>query len=261
MKDAGIDALGMHLEAVTPEVRERIMPGKAQVPLERYFEAFAAAVAGVRARPGLDLHPRRPRRHARGDPRDLREADRARRLSLRGAVRADLRHAARKPSAAAARVHARRSCGRSRAMLRAARPARDRHQGRLRQVRRLLGACRPTSAAPAKRRERAHDLRSVSRVPAGRVPREVRDRRLGAPRGRGAAARRCSARSRASSQATTATTSTPSRSRWSRSPRSASRRTRWSAPCASTRPSRACGGARASRSPPTIAASARSAPR
>jgi radical SAM protein (TIGR04043 family) len=44
MKDAGIDALGMHLEAVTPEVREHIMPGKAQVPLERYFEAFAAAV-------------------------------------------------------------------------------------------------------------------------------------------------------------------------------------------------------------------------
>jgi radical SAM protein (TIGR04043 family) len=44
MKDAGIDALGMHLEAVTPQLRERIMPGKAQVPLERYFEAFAAAV-------------------------------------------------------------------------------------------------------------------------------------------------------------------------------------------------------------------------
>src|SRR5262245_31672390 len=44
MRDAGVDALGMHLEAVTPEVRERIMPGKAQVPLERYFAAFAAAV-------------------------------------------------------------------------------------------------------------------------------------------------------------------------------------------------------------------------
>src|SRR5260370_15427024 len=44
VKNAGIDALGMHLEAVTPEVRERIMPGKAQVTLERYFEAFAAAV-------------------------------------------------------------------------------------------------------------------------------------------------------------------------------------------------------------------------
>jgi radical SAM protein (TIGR04043 family) len=44
MKAAGIDALGMHLEAVTPEVRQRIMPGKAQIPLERYFEAYAAAV-------------------------------------------------------------------------------------------------------------------------------------------------------------------------------------------------------------------------
>jgi radical SAM protein (TIGR04043 family) len=44
MKAAGIDALGMHLEAVTPEVRARIMPGKAQVSLDRYFAAFAAAV-------------------------------------------------------------------------------------------------------------------------------------------------------------------------------------------------------------------------
>jgi radical SAM protein (TIGR04043 family) len=45
MKDAGIDALGMHLEAVTPEVRARIMPGKADVPVERYFDAFEKAVA------------------------------------------------------------------------------------------------------------------------------------------------------------------------------------------------------------------------
>jgi radical SAM protein (TIGR04043 family) len=44
MRDDGIDALGMHLEAVTPEVRARIMPGKAQVSVERYFDAFAAAV-------------------------------------------------------------------------------------------------------------------------------------------------------------------------------------------------------------------------
>jgi radical SAM protein (TIGR04043 family) len=44
MREAGIDALGMHLEAVTPEVRARIMPGKAQISLERYFDAFAAAV-------------------------------------------------------------------------------------------------------------------------------------------------------------------------------------------------------------------------
>jgi radical SAM protein (TIGR04043 family) len=44
MKEAGVDALGMHLEAVTSDVRSRVMPGKAQVSLDRYFEAFAAAV-------------------------------------------------------------------------------------------------------------------------------------------------------------------------------------------------------------------------
>ena len=44
MHDAGIDTLGMHLEAVTPAVRARIMPGKASVSLSRYFDAFAAAV-------------------------------------------------------------------------------------------------------------------------------------------------------------------------------------------------------------------------
>lgn len=44
MHDAGVDALGMHLEVITPTLRAQLMPGKAQVPLERYFEAFAAAV-------------------------------------------------------------------------------------------------------------------------------------------------------------------------------------------------------------------------
>lgn len=44
MREAGADALGMHLEAVTPEVRQRIMPGKASVPLEKYFSSFEAAV-------------------------------------------------------------------------------------------------------------------------------------------------------------------------------------------------------------------------
>lgn len=44
MKAAGIDTLGMHLEAVTPAVRERIMPGKASVPIARYLSAFEAAV-------------------------------------------------------------------------------------------------------------------------------------------------------------------------------------------------------------------------
>lgn len=44
MKEAGIDALGMHLEAVTQEVRERVMPGKASVSLDAYMQAFADAV-------------------------------------------------------------------------------------------------------------------------------------------------------------------------------------------------------------------------
>jgi radical SAM protein (TIGR04043 family) len=41
---AGADTLGMHLEAVEPEVRSAVMPGKAEVPVERYLEAYAAAV-------------------------------------------------------------------------------------------------------------------------------------------------------------------------------------------------------------------------
>ncbi|MBD2175350.1 MSMEG_0568 family radical SAM protein [Pseudanabaena sp. FACHB-1998] len=44
MKAAGIDTLGMHLEAADPQVRAKIMAGKASVPLEYYFEAFAEAV-------------------------------------------------------------------------------------------------------------------------------------------------------------------------------------------------------------------------
>lgn len=44
MRSAGVDALGMHLEVVTPELRQRIMPGKAQVPVESYLSAFRAAV-------------------------------------------------------------------------------------------------------------------------------------------------------------------------------------------------------------------------
>lgn len=45
MRASGVDTLGMHLEAVTPAVRQRIMPGKASVPIARYMEAFEAAIA------------------------------------------------------------------------------------------------------------------------------------------------------------------------------------------------------------------------
>lgn len=44
LQASGIDSLGMHLEAVTEPVRRRIMPGKAEVPVATYLEAFAAAV-------------------------------------------------------------------------------------------------------------------------------------------------------------------------------------------------------------------------
>jgi len=45
LRAAGVDSLGMHLEAVDPEVRSRIMPGKAEVPMSVYLDAFEAAVA------------------------------------------------------------------------------------------------------------------------------------------------------------------------------------------------------------------------
>jgi radical SAM protein (TIGR04043 family) len=44
LKDAGADALGMHLEVVTPELRKQIMPGKAVVSIDYYMAAFEAAV-------------------------------------------------------------------------------------------------------------------------------------------------------------------------------------------------------------------------
>lgn len=44
LKTAGASSIGMHLEAVTDHVRNNIMPGKAEVSLDYYFEAFKAAV-------------------------------------------------------------------------------------------------------------------------------------------------------------------------------------------------------------------------
>jgi radical SAM protein (TIGR04043 family) len=45
LRAAGVSSLGLHLEAVSEPVRARIMPGKAEVPVHVYFEAFEAAVA------------------------------------------------------------------------------------------------------------------------------------------------------------------------------------------------------------------------
>ena len=45
LKDAGVDTLGMHLEVVGEPLRRRLLPGKSEVPMSRYWEAFEAAVA------------------------------------------------------------------------------------------------------------------------------------------------------------------------------------------------------------------------
>ena len=44
LQESGVDALGMHLEAVSDRVRKNIMPGKATVSMSRYFSAYVAAV-------------------------------------------------------------------------------------------------------------------------------------------------------------------------------------------------------------------------
>ena len=44
LKNSGADALGLHLEAVSPRVREQVMPSKASVSIEEYMQAFEAAV-------------------------------------------------------------------------------------------------------------------------------------------------------------------------------------------------------------------------
>ena len=45
LHDAGVDTLGMHLEALGPDVRAEIMPSKAEVSVETYFTAYEAAVS------------------------------------------------------------------------------------------------------------------------------------------------------------------------------------------------------------------------
>lgn len=44
LRDAGADAIGIHVESLDDEVRRRWMPGKATVPLDRYREAWREAV-------------------------------------------------------------------------------------------------------------------------------------------------------------------------------------------------------------------------
>lgn len=45
LKDSGADTLGMHIEVIGDALRRQILPGKAEVPMSRYWDAFEAAVA------------------------------------------------------------------------------------------------------------------------------------------------------------------------------------------------------------------------
>ena len=44
VRDAGVDAVGMHLETFDPEVLARVAPGKAALGIDGYFRAWARAV-------------------------------------------------------------------------------------------------------------------------------------------------------------------------------------------------------------------------
>ncbi|MCH9649625.1 MAG: MSMEG_0568 family radical SAM protein [Deltaproteobacteria bacterium] len=44
LAEAGTDTVGIHLESFDQKTRERIVPGKARIGVERYFEAFQRAV-------------------------------------------------------------------------------------------------------------------------------------------------------------------------------------------------------------------------
>ena len=45
LRDAGVESLGMHIEALDPEVRSRIMPSKAELTADDYMEAYREAVS------------------------------------------------------------------------------------------------------------------------------------------------------------------------------------------------------------------------
>ena len=122
------------------EVRARIMPGKAQVSLDRYFEAFAAAVP-VFGRGQVSTYILAGLGDPQGgDPRDLR-----RRLIALGVypfvvpfVPISGTPLESHPPPSPAFMHD--ILGPLAPMLRAGGLRGDRHQGRLRQMRRLLGA-------------------------------------------------------------------------------------------------------------------------
>ena len=181
----------MHLEVVTPELRRKSCRAR-----PRFRSRATSTPSPRRSRSSAEARSRPTSSRASAIPREAilaicETARRARRLSVRRALRADLGHAARKP----------RRRRRPNSCTRILEPAR-------RNARRERGSRRPTSrrdaasAAPARRSRPTsggsrHDLRAVRTFQRQRVPRQVRRLALGARRRLRAEARRCSAASRA----------------------------------------------------------------
>ena len=254
MRDAGIDALGMHLEAVTAGRARADHAGQGAGPARALFRSLCRG--GRRCSDAAKCRPTFLPVSATRKEAILATCEKLIALGVYPFVVPFVPisgHAAGKPSAADRRPSCTRFFGPLAQHAARRRTASNRHQGRLRQMRRLLGAV---------------DLRAGGRgmifepFPAF-LPSEYRVKfateRVGAPRSRRAAApgilrRAGHLRGRR-----------PRRHRRRGDPDRrhllvrASPRRKSSARSASTRRSRAFGGARGSRSPPTIAGSGRSA--
>lgn len=103
MKNAGADALGMHLEAVTPEVRDRIMLARQAFRLKNTFPASrpqSKCLGGA-----VSTTSGGSWRYARSHPRYVYPTGCNGRLSICRPVRAYLRHTARKSPRTEIRFH------------------------------------------------------------------------------------------------------------------------------------------------------------
>ena len=190
-RQAGADAIGIHIESLDPEVRARWTPGKATVPLSRYWLAWERAVAVVRPQQGLDLPARRPRRGPR------RAGRRRRALIARGVypfvvpyrpLVGSFAHARRRPGPGPGDAARRHPPGRLRAG--GGGHARRRPGRGLRGLRRLLDAAGggrmtarrdrrlggPAPAAPRASTARARAAARVMPAAPSRLPRAARAR-------------------------------------------------------------------------------------
>ena len=138
MRDAGIDALGMHLEAWDESVRRKIMPGKAEVLtshfISRRFAQRSLSSAAARSALICSRGWAIPWTACWTPPAQL---DRPRRLSFHRSIRPGGRHAAGAACSSGSRLHARSSSARRRMAYRGWNDLRD-GEGRLRQMRRML---------------------------------------------------------------------------------------------------------------------------